>query len=398
MPTKEFKGAFSATMTTWLNKWQMALAIAGVIGIGLHFLLGAQWPLLLIIVIGAGPLIWQIGYKVYQKDFGADILAALAIIAAVILGQYLAAVLVIIMLSVGQGLETFAIGRASFILEQLMRRMPARAQRLNDGQIESIAIDEIKIGDHIVIAPHQTSPTDGIVISGNSFMDESYLTGEPYRVAKAPGVAVISGSINGNAALVIRATKLPRDSRFAEIVKVIQEAEQKKPELRRLADQLGAIFGPITLVVATGAWIYTGDSMRFLSVLVIATPCPLLIAFPIALISAISLAARRAILIKDPRVLERLPTCTTAIFDKTGTLTMGVPVLTDIFIAPGMVRNDILRVAGSLEQYSKHPLAEAVLNAAKQLKLTTAISVSEEPGKGLIGNIDGRQIKNYRQG
>lgn len=383
------------------QKWQILLLIGGVIGIILHFLFKvfnprlSEWPLLIIIIFGAAPLIWQICLKIYQKNFGSDILAAISIVAAFILGQYLACVLVMIMLSLGQALESFALKRASSILFQLAKRMPTRARRKKGSEIEDIDTAEIKIGDLIIIAPHETSPVDGIVVEGHGHMDESYLTGEPYQIAKAPGVIVISGSINGEMTLVIRATKLPKDSRYAQIVTVIKEAEQRKPYMRRLGDQIGAIFAPISLIIAGGTWIFTNDPLRFLSVLVIATPCPLLIAIPVVLLSAISLAARRGILIRDPVVLERLPTCRTAIFDKTGTLTLGRPSLTEIIPSPDFSPRVILSKVASIEQYSKHPLAQAILDAAKEHKLTlsTASSVEEKPGQGLIGTIDNAQIK-----
>ena len=377
-------------------KWQIILLAFGLVGISLHFLLKlqnpnlAQWPLLFVIFLGAGPLIWQIAIKLYHRNIGADVLAAISIVAALILGEYLACVLVMLMLAGGQALEAFALGRASMVLKELTQRMPTSARRKRGDHIEDIDFSQIQVGDVMVIAPHETSPVDGIVEEGHGYMDESYLTGEPYRVAKAQGAAVLSGSTNGESMLLVRAEKLPEDSRYARIIKVIQEAEQKRPHLRRLGDQLGALFAPISLFIAGFAWIYSGDPMRFLSVLVIATPCPLLIAIPIAIISSISLAARRGIIISDPIVLERLPTCTTAIFDKTGTLTYGQPVLTEILVAPDFEENNILGKVASLERYSKHPLAQAIITAAQKanLSLTTAQNIQEKPGQGLVGRVE----------
>ncbi|HEX2752138.1 MAG TPA: heavy metal translocating P-type ATPase, partial [Alphaproteobacteria bacterium] len=205
----------------------------------------------------------------------------------------------------------------------------------------------------------------------------------------------LSGAINGESVLVMRAEKLAHDSRYAQIMGVMQEAEQKRPAIRRLGDKIGAIFAPLALLFAVAAWYFTGDSGRFLAVLVVATPCPLLIAIPVTLISAISMAAKRGIIIKDPTVLEQLPTCRTAIFDKTGTLTYGKPELTDIVPAQGIGANDILQLAASLEQYSKHPLANAILQAAAKAKLvsTEAAKVSEKPGQGLTGMVGGHEIR-----
>ena len=225
-------------------------------------------------------------------------------------------------------------------------------------------------------------------------MDESYLTGEPYQVSKTIGADVLSGAINGEGVLVIRAGKIAQDSRYAQIMAVMQEAEQKRPFMRRIADVLGGWFSVLALVVAAVVWYTTGNSLTALAVIVVATPCPLIIAIPITIISAISMAAQRGIVIKDPTVLERLPTCRTAIFDKTGTLTYGKPNLTEIIPAEGLVANDILQSAASLERYSKHPLASAILQAAEKSKLPMikAKNVSEKPGQGLTGMVMGQDI------
>ena len=206
---------------------------------------------------------------------------------------------------------------------------------------------------------------------------------------------MISGAINGEQALVIRAEKLAEDSRYARIMKVMHETEQQKPELRRLGDQLGAWYTPIALGVAAAAALLSGQAERFLAVVVIATPCPLLLAIPTAIIGAVSLAARRAIIIKNPAVLERIEKCQTLIFDKTGTLTYGRPNLTEIICAKGFERAEVLRFAASVELYSKHPLASAVVTAAKQERIETLSveKVREKPGEGLKGRIAGKLIE-----
>ncbi|MEK6745969.1 MAG: heavy metal translocating P-type ATPase [Pseudomonadota bacterium] len=377
----------------------MILVIAALIAIIIHLILPeGKWrdaPLLAVIATGSFPILWQIIKKLINLDLGADILAAIALITATILGEYLAAVLIIIMLAGGQELENYAMRKASSVLAALAKRMPTIAHRKIGDKIEEISIANIKIGDLIVVSPHETCPVDGVVVDGHSTMDESYLTGEPYRVSKAKGAAVLSGAINGESVLTIQADKLPSDSRYAKIMEVMQDAEQKRPNLRRLGDQIGAIFAPIALILAIASWWITGDATRFLAVLVVATPCPLLIAIPITIISAISMAARLGIIIKDPTVLERLPTCKTAIFDKTGTLTYGRPELTAITVAPDVNSNDILQQAASLERYSKHPLAHAILQSAEKAKLNLldAQSVSEKAGAGLSGIVSGKEIR-----
>ncbi len=389
------------------SRWQVTLVFLSILMIVVHlFLKVMAFPPLgnvqiqdipLFFVIGGGgvPLLRGIFLKIIKRDFGADILAALALVSATLLDQYLAATLIILMLSSGQTLEGYALGKASSVLKALADRMPTTAH-LKEGEVlRDINLTDIQIGDAIVVLPHEVCPIDGVVEEGQGTMDESYLTGEPYQVAKAPGTTVLSGAINGETLLVVKAEKLPADSRYSKIIDVMTESQQKRPALRRLGDQLGAIFVPISLVCAGIAWALTGEPLRFLSVLVIATPCPLLIAIPITIISAISMAARQGIIIKDPVALERLPTCRTAIFDKTGTLTYGKPELTTIFTAPGLTPNHVLQLASSLEQYSKHPLAQGFLKAAKkaQLALLKAKNISEKSGYGLTGTIDGQKVQ-----
>jgi heavy metal translocating P-type ATPase len=226
-------------------------------------------------------------------------------------------------------------------------------------------------------------------------MDESYLTGEPYQMSKAKGSPVLSGAINGETALTIKADKLALDSRYAKIMQVMRASEQTRPRLRRLGDQLGAVYTPVAVAVALIAWAVSRDSTLFLAVLVVATPCPLLIAIPVAIIGSVSLSARRGIIIKDPAVLEKLDTCRTAIFDKTGTLTFGQPNLTELTTARGWEQDDVLQLVASLERYSKHPLASAVLEAAsnKGVPLLAAEAVSERPGQGLSGTVSNRRVE-----
>jgi len=253
----------------------------------------------------------------------------------------------------------------------------------------------VAVDDILVIYPHDICPVDGVVIEGHGVMDESYLTGEPFQITKTSGSSVISGAINGESALTIRTTKLAADSRYAKIMEVMRESESKRPSLRRLGDKLGAIYTPVALAVAGLAWIISGESVRFLAVLVIATPCPLLIAIPIAIIGSISLCARRAIIVKSPVVLEQIAECRTAIFDKTGTLTYGEPTLTEQLMAPGFEQKGVLTLVASLERYSKHPLARAILAAAKaqSLALPEAVDVGEAPGQGLRGTVSGRLVQ-----
>ena len=349
----------------------------------------AELPLVIMLLAGGVPLVWELLAKVWAGTFGSDLLAGLSIVTSVLLGEYLAGVLVVLMLSGGEALESPALSRAGDVLNALARRMPSLAHRRTDVGLTDVALSEVAVGDVIVVLPHEICPVDGTVVAGRGSMDESYLTGEPYRMAKAPGSAVLSGAINGQAALEIRAERLAVDSRYAKIMDVLRASEQQRPQLRRLADSLGAFYTPLAVAIAAAAWYFSGSATRFLAVLVVATPCPLLIAIPVAIIGAVSLAAKRGIVIRDPAILERLDTCRTAIFDKTGTLTYGAPSLTDVVLLGGRSQDEVLALAASLETYSKHPLAAAVVAAAaeRSIRLLEVEALAEKPGQGLVGRV-----------
>jgi heavy metal translocating P-type ATPase len=354
-----------------------------------------QLPLLATLVLGGLPLLYDLLRKLLKQEFGSDLLGGISIITSILLGEYLAGSIIVLMLSGGEALESYALRSASSVLAALAKRMPSIAHRKRATEILDMALAEIAAGDTLVIYPHEICPADGVVLEGHGVMDESYLTGEPFKITKTSGSTVISGAINGESALTIRTTLRAADSRYAKIMEVMRESEARRPRLRRLGDQLGAIYTPVALTVALLAWVISGESMRFLAVLVIATPCPLLLAIPIAIIGSISLCARRAIIVKSPVVLEQIAGCRTAIFDKTGTLTYGEPKLTDQLVAPGFTQREVLTLVASLERYSKHPLARAILAAANEdaLQLPEATEVSEQPGQGLRGTVSGHQLQ-----
>jgi heavy metal translocating P-type ATPase len=354
----------------------------------------SQWPLLAVLAAGGIPLLVPLSRKLVKGEFGSDQLAGISIVTSAILGEYLAGSIVILMLSGGTALEEFASGRASSVLDALARRMPQTAHRKQGAQMVEVALNAIGIGDTVVVFPHEVCPVDGVVLSGQGKMNEAYLTGEPFEIAKAPGSMVLSGAINGEATLEIRAEKLSVDSRYARIMQVMQETQQKRPRIRRLGDTLGAWYTPAALSVAGVTWLATGDPLRFLAVLVIATPCPLLIAIPVAIVGAISLSARRGIIIRNPAILEQIDNCRTVVLDKTGTLTYGQPSLSEMVLAPGRTKNDVLALTASLEQYSKHPLAQAIRDAARKADLTLApvSESSERPGEGLRGQVAGHTV------
>ncbi|HTM42405.1 MAG TPA: heavy metal translocating P-type ATPase [Terriglobales bacterium] len=377
------------------------MAAAGIAAyFALHYLVGVRaeiynLPLYLTLAVGGLPLLLGLARRLLKAEFGSDLLAGISILSSVLMGQFLVGSIIVLMLSGGAALEQFATRRASSVLDALAKRMPQVAHRKSEGAIVDADLQEIAVGDLLVVFPHEICPVDGGVVEGHGVMDESYLTGEPYEMSKTPGSKVLSGAINGDTALTIQAEALPVDSRYAKIMRVMQETEQKRPRLRRLGDKLGAWYTPIAVAVAGAAWAATGEPMRFLAVVVIATPCPLLISIPVAVIGAISLAARHGIIIKNPAVLEQISTCRTLIFDKTGTLTYGKPALTEVIPAPGFTSEDVLQDAASLEQYSKHPLAAAIVVAAQGARLARAAvsHVSERPGEGLEGVVAGRVVR-----
>lgn len=372
------------------------IACVAILGIATHLSLrfvfpsslpAQNLPLIAVLILGGLPLILRLFRKMLAREFGSDLLAGLSILVSSLMGQFLVGAIVVLMLSGGTVLEEFATRRASSVLEALSKRVPETAHLKTPAGIVDIKAAGIAIGNVIVVFPYEICPVDGVVEEGEGRMNEAYLTGEPYEVLKAKGAEVISGAINGETALAIRATKLPVDSRYARIMRVMEETQGRRPQLRRLGDMLGSWYTPLAVAIAAVAWLLSGQSERFLAVLVIATPCPLLLAIPVAIIGAISLAARRSIIIKNQAVLEQVGACTTLIFDKTGTLTYGRPALTRILCAPGVRESEVLRAAASLERYSKHPLARAILDAASKnnLPLDPVQKVSEKQGEGLEG-------------
>lgn len=387
----------SASRETYIAVFT-AIAIAG--HLGLRYLTHVQAPLNLVplfaaLFIGGIPILATLAKKLWQREFGSDLLAGVSIVASVAMGQYLVGAIVVLMLSGGAALEQFATRRASSVLDALAKRMPLVAHRKRGALVETVKLDEVQVGDKILILPHEICPVDGVVVEGRGVMDESYLTGEPFEISKTPGAKVLSGAINGDMALTIEAEKLAVDSRYAKIMQVMEQSQEKRPHLRRIGDRIGAWYTPLAVGLAAVTWAVTGDPMRFLAVVVIATPCPLILAIPVAVIGAISLSAKHSIIIKNPAALEQITTCRTLIFDKTGTLTYGKPQMTDLLCAPGHTREHVLQAAASLEQFSKHPLASAVVQAATDahVALLDVTQMQEKPGEGLLGVVAGQRVR-----
>lgn len=391
---------------TFVRSFEGALATASLVAIGAHLLLSAAgvdgWladvPLWVVVAGGGVPLVWQVLRAVLRWEAGADLLAAVSVIAAALLGEWLVAAIIVLMMSGGEALESAATARASATLDALARRSPVVAHRLLGGELsggtEDVAAEAVAIGDLVAVLPHELCPVDGLVVAGRGSMDESYLTGEPYVVPKSVGSAVLSGAVNAETVLTIQATARAEDSRYAQIVGVLRDAERDRPPMRRLADRLGVWYTALALVLGVAGWVVSGEPSRFLAVVVVATPCPLLIGVPVAMIGAISLAAKRGIILRNPAVLEQLDRIDTVMFDKTGTLTYGRPVLTEV-ISESADQDAVIAAAAAVETYSRHPLAHSVVEYARSRELAAppVSSVSERPGQGLVGEVAGRRVR-----
>lgn len=393
---------FATLASVPISHRDLFCAVLAAVGIAAHLVIRyiwdassemSAWPLLAALLLAGSPQIWTVLRRVFDGRFDADILAAVSILTSLALHEYLAGTIIVLMLSGGTLLEQYATGRASAVLNALAQRMPQSAHRVAEEGVVDIPASSIAVGDRLVVFPHETCPVDGTVVEGRGMMNEAYLTGEPYLLSKSVGSAVLSGAINGETALTIEAARPAADSRYAQIMHVVSETEEHQPRIRRLAERLGAWYTPLALGIAALAGGWSGDPGRFLAVIVVATPCPLLIGIPVAVIGAISLAAQHGILIRRAAALEEIDNCRVFVFDKTGTLTYGTPTVTDILTASGQTRDRILTLVASLERYSRHPLAGALVEAGAGLPVVDVSEVHEKPGQGLVGIVDGVRIE-----
>ncbi len=326
---------------------------------------------------------------------GVDAVAFVAMLGALALGQELAGIVIAIMYAGGNVLEDFAVARAERDLRSLIDRAPRIAHLRSDSQVADVPIEEVAVGDQILVRAGEVIPVDGFIVSQTAMIDEAALTGEPIPALRLAGELARSGTINAGDSFEIRASATASESTYAGIVRMVNAAQMAKSPFMRMADRYALLLLPTTLIVAGGAWFASGDPVRALAVLVAATPCPLILAAPVAFIAGVARAARRGILIKGSGPLEALARVQTVMFDKTGTLTVGGARLVAIEVAPNESADEVLRFAGSLEQASHHIVAAAIVEAAraKGLKLSIPSHVRESMGSGLEGNVDGRSIK-----
>ncbi len=331
---------------------------------------------------------------IVRGHWGLDILAIVAIVATVVVGEYIAALLVVLMLTGGEALEHAANRRAQRELDALLSRAPQHAHRMEGQVIVDVPVDEVHPGDRLLVRPSEVVPVDATLRSSGASVDQSSLTGESMPVEKSAGDALLSGSVNGPSAIEVTATATAADSQYQQIVALVAGAAASKAPVVRLADRYAVPFTVFSLALAGVAWLVSGDPVRFAEVLVLATPCPLLIAAPVAFIGGMSRAARNGLLVKGGGVLERLASAKTVVFDKTGTLTYGSPTLVAIRPEPGVTEDELLSAVASAEQYSSHVLATAFIAAAKGrgLALADAEWAREEATNGIRAMIGGREV------
>ena len=340
------------------------------------------------------PLTWSVVRSLVRGDVGVDAIALVAMVGALALGEYLAGAVIALMLSGGNALEAAAGRRARRELTALLERAPRIAHRRRGDKLEEVPVEEIRVGDRILVRAGEVVPVDGAVQSESAVIDESTLTGEPLPVSHARGTTVSSGTVSAGDAFDIRATRTAAASAYAGIVQLVREAGQQRAPFVRMADRYAAILLPVTLGVAGIAWALSGDPVRALAVLVVATPCPLILAAPVALISGVSRAARRGVIAKGGGTIERLGRARTVLLDKTGTLTHGRPEIERVRSMDGLPEDELLRLAASVDQLSAHVMAEALVHGAeaREIKLMFPEDVLEDPGQGIEGLVDGRRV------
>ncbi|ORB70019.1 heavy metal translocating P-type ATPase [Mycobacterium scrofulaceum] len=385
-------------LTRWLEPALAAATVVALAAGGIAWLAGARriadgcWIAGTVVAV-LPALVWVLA-ALRRGRFGVDLIAVLSLVGTLLVGEYLAGALIAVMLAGGRALEAAAERRASHDLRALLEHAPRFARRRVGSAVDVVALQDVAVDDLLVVGPGEVVPVDGRIAGAVAVLDESVLTGEPLQVERGDGEPVRSGVVNAGSAFEMRATATAADSTYAQIVRLAAEAGAENAPVVRLADRYAAWFLPLTLLVAGAAWLASGSPVRAVAVLVVATPCPLLLAAPVAIVSGLSRASRRGVVIRSGGALENLGHATTLVMDKTGTLTMGRPVVIDVAAAPGRDAVDILRLAASVDQMSPHVLAEAIVTAARarDLALSLPTDVDEEPGRGVTATLDGRRV------
>ncbi len=375
-----------------------SLALAGfVVGLILQLSgLGTVSHILLAAVslVEVGFLGWDMWQEVRSGAYGIDILAATAIVTSVILGQYWAAIVIVLMLTGGEALEDFAQHRAQTELRALLKRAPQQAHVIRKGKTIDVPVSELRVGDKVLVKAGEVVPVDAVIIEGSASFDESSLTGESLPQAKQEKDQLLSGTINLDGPVTAQALATAADSQYQQIIKLVRSAAAAQAPFVRLAERYSLPFTVTAYAIAVSVWVVSGHAIRFLEVIVVATPCPLLLAAPVALISGMSLASRYGIIIKTGGALERLAEATTFAFDKTGTLTRGELQIDKLTAFGSFKEDEVLGLAASLEQTSNHAVAQAIVNEARgrHIKLAKAKHIQEIAGRGLRASARGQQL------
>lgn len=374
------------------------VALAGIVAAGVLHLNDAEaaadliWATVIVVLLV--PLTWEVIVTVARGRIGVDAIALMAMTTALAMREFLAGAVVGLMLSGGNALEGWAAGRSRRELQALIERAPRIAHRYENGQIFEVEVDQIEIGDRIVVRAGEAIPVDGTIDVDSATVDESTLTGEPLPVEHARGGRVRSGTTNAGNAFDMVAARRAENSAYSRLVRLVEEAENNRAPFVRMADRYAALLLPFTLFVGGAAWLISGESIRFLAVLVVATPCPLILAAPIAFIAGISRAASRGIIVKGGNAIEALGSVRAVLLDKTGTLTLGTPEIDHIVTCDGFDEDELLRLTASLDQLSAHVLAEALVHGVESrgVRLEIPTDVKEFPGQGVIGRVSGRNV------
>ena len=346
------------------------------------------------LVLCGVPVIYTTVRSLLHGKFAADVIASLTVLAAVVLGHPVVGLVIVVMQTGGEALERMAEGRATNALRALQESAPRRAHRIIGETMTDVDTAALQKGDTVLVRPGEVVPCDGTVLAGRSHVDTATLTGEPLPRKVVDGDHVMSGSINQESPLTICATAAAEESQFAKIVALVREAQASKAPLQRIADRVAVWFTPATILVCVIAYLSSGDSERVLAVLAIATPCPLILATPVAILGGMNTSARRQILVRTGGALEALAGTTAVVFDKTGTITIGQPRVSRVIAVNSISESDVLRLASSVEQGSGHLLARTVVLAATErgLNLTPAVGIVEAPGRGVEGDVNGSHV------
>jgi heavy metal translocating P-type ATPase len=340
------------------------------------------------------PVVWQTLRGLFRGRFAADLVAMLAIIAALFLREPLAGLIVVLMQTGGEALERYAQGRASDAVRELEALAPRLAHRVTSSGVEDVAAELVSVGDDLLLRPGELLACDAIVREGHSQVDASRLTGEPLPVSAGPGTRLLSGSLNLDGPLTVRATAPASESQYARIVDLVRTAQESKSPLQRLADRYAIWFTPITLLLCAATYVLSGDPTRVLAVLVVATPCPLILATPVAVVGGINRAARRGIIFRHGAAVEQLGGIQVAVFDKTGTLTIGRPKVARVCGVFPFTETEILRLAGSVELGSGHLLARTLVEEAhnRHIEIPPGNNITEAAGQGVTGEVEGHSV------